>query len=487
MSEQSDHNFNLVNKFWEYPDRTLLFQIYGNRAKGDEAGERKKHLMIDLRQGSFGLRFIKEKPAAEQKIGTVAAMVRKYLLRTNLSACLKHVPSGDIWLIFSEVSSSPKKWYMQIKNSRPPLLNFIAPDAKSLLRFGMEGCFTKTQTFTEALPGVSSEEFVDYFSQLSADHGTGRAKGRPETAPQPDDQKPGEALALPQKTLRDRLKRRLKTLRGSLAKNEKSIVTADAVEKLKLEAELLAGYLHLVKSGSHQLQLGPAETGLTAEIQIPLDENMSPGQNLQKKFDKLKKLQKGNQILLKMVDEIQANISALERDIERLAQLSLPPHELSSLEIKYGLKAKASFESKKNRKEGHAEAASPFRLFDIPDMGKILVGKGPVENDVMTKKARANDLWLHVVTGTGTHVIIPKNGLAKGVSLDKIQYYAGVLAVHYSQFRAAREAEVYVTEKRFIKKQKGMPDGLWKVEHAQTRHIVYGEELLSELLHWRRE
>ena len=36
-----------------------------------------------------------------------------------------------------------------------------------------------------------------------------------------------------------------------------------------------------------------------------------------------------------------------------------------------------------------------------------------------------------------------------------------------------------------LKKAKGMPDGLWKIEHAKSQHIQYNEEELKEVLSHR--
>ena len=87
--------------------------------------------------------------------------------------------------------------------------------------------------------------------------------------------------------------------------------------------------------------------------------------------------------------------------------------------------------------------------------------------------AKGNDLWLHVGGGRpGSHVIIrlPKQ---KTASLETL-LDAAVLAVHFSKARGESRIDVIYTQKKHVRKPKGLPAGA--VVPAQTKTITVQRE-----------
>ena len=59
---------------------------------------------------------------------------------------------------------------------------------------------------------------------------------------------------------------------------------------------------------------------------------------------------------------------------------------------------------------------------------------------------------------------------------------AAMLAIHYSKLRSDYAGEVYVARRAEIKKQKGMPPGLWNVERCKTLFFRYSSDEIKTVL-----
>ena len=110
------------------------------------------------------------------------------------------------------------------------------------------------------------------------------------------------------------------------------------------------------------------------------------------------------------------------------------------------------------------------------------VGKSSKDNDTLVKKSKSNDLWFHAAGTQGSHVIIPKSSLKKGVSLEEVKRFASILALYYSKAKEDRKGEVYAGSRQYLKKAKNAAPGLWTVMKSETLFIAYTEDELKEIL-----
>jgi len=101
----------------------------------------------------------------------------------------------------------------------------------------------------------------------------------------------------------------------------------------------------------------------------------------------------------------------------------------------------------------------PYRRV-VVDGIEILVGKGDVENDVLTfEVAEPEDLWMHVAGGVaGSHVVVrapePPAEVPREVLLR-----AAALAAWHSKARNARRVDVHVCRVADVTKRRGAPAG----------------------------
>lgn len=110
----------------------------------------------------------------------------------------------------------------------------------------------------------------------------------------------------------------------------------------------------------------------------------------------------------------------------------------------------------------------PYREFLI-DGWRIWVGKSAKDNAELTfKYAAKTDLWLHVRHGTGSHVILKKDG--KKQLPSSVLNKAAALAARFSEQKHSGLVTVVCTERKYVSKIKGAGPG--KVRYQFERDIM---------------
>ncbi len=123
----------------------------------------------------------------------------------------------------------------------------------------------------------------------------------------------------------------------------------------------------------------------------------------------------------------------------------------------------------------------PFRRKTV-DGFSILIGKGDVENDILTfEVAGPEDFWLHVVDYAGSHVIIqnPDHLDVNDIPNNTLRR-AGELSAWHSKARGRRgKVEVHVCKAMDVSKPDGFPPGKVTLTHW-SRIMVYARDPSSE-------
>ena len=197
------------------------------------------------------------------------------------------------------------------------------------------------------------------------------------------------------------------------------------------------------------------------EISIPIKPGKSIVQTAEDQYSKSRKRK--------------AEHSNCQRMLEQLLQ-DLPPMEsaFAALQDVQDLKAlkvwKQQFPNYTVAEAKTAEAVTqPWRIFTFEDW-QIRIGKNAQSNDVLTMhNSRSGDLWLHVKDYSGSHVVIPKRA-GKEFPAELIDYAAG-LAVWFSPRRHHTLVSVWVCDRKFVRKRKGMPAGAVLVERGEVRLV----------------
>ncbi len=125
-------------------------------------------------------------------------------------------------------------------------------------------------------------------------------------------------------------------------------------------------------------------------------------------------------------------------------------------------------EHRHDRDAGVWNGVSVARRFESPDGLIILVGRSGRDNDVLTFKiGAANDTWMHVASGPGSHVIIRNPDNLSTLPRDTMRY-AAALAVGYSSARKGGRSAVHVARCADVSKARGMAAGKVSLRRYKT-------------------
>ena len=459
-----------LSKFWQTSDGSIIWQINPYLASNKDLYPKKAYLVISTYpQASLNIKL--ERPHKILPNGQFVALVRKY------------APSGGIVKVFEskekkgsyiiEFFSSGTIHSIIVDSSAPAMISFETGTPKvSMCRITSSSCYTKKQEAKTIDTSFYNElKLEDLLFPIRL------GQNESNTIVVKDNNSAKNQYSKYQKETEKRLRRRKKTLEKSLARNLKNSTNESIIEDTKKKAELLKENAYLAKKGDFSLTLKSEITGLKNDIQLDLNPDISIGANIEQLFKTAKKLEKKMVTDKGQISKINNEIESLNGSIERAKNSELSQNEIAELLKKHGLR-----EQKQKINQTKENLVSPFRTF-ITEEGYIyLVGKGPKENDLLTKSARSNDFWVHTSELPGSHVIIPAKTI-KNKSLDARQIkQAAMLSIHFSKLRENRAGEVYVTKKQNLSKKKGLAPGLWLIKKSETVFVRYEQTEIRDLL-----
>ncbi len=229
--------------------------------------------------------------------------------------------------------------------------------------------------------------------------------------------------------------------------------------QIQHEGELIKFHFASIKKGSSSLTL--QDWMSDQPYHLTLDPAKTPQEEMAARFRRAKKLQAGIAPLTQYLKRIQSELHVLETQKQQLDQLQTLT-ELSSF------KSNLSFLSSKAHPSLSSVASSslPYREYISASGLKIWVGKNAKANDRLTfQLANGRDWWLHAKGYAGSHVIIR---LGKTQEPDRETLKDAMqLALHYSKARAQGEAEISITQRKYVSRL-GRKAGLVQISKHQT-------------------
>ena len=461
---------------------------FAANAPNNTGAFQKFYLIVDANQQSFGIRTAPERFEEVKSTGSVVAIMRKHAKSGTIAGIFRESESGDYWLpMFTSRGEKPDFW-LQLAVASPPELRFIDASGTALVRKSSQGTYTKRWQLNKPLPtyplqvSALMEDISASLIQPSSATEADLAQENVLTASASSTQ----TGLLPdyQRSARDRIARRLKTVRKAMTKAQSLSTDNTAALAAEHKAQLLQNFLSRVQPGQASLEISAEESGLASPLIIELNPDRTPGQNLSDLFTRAKKARRGASLLQEQVAEAEAEVQSLTLDLESLRAGTLTLAEVNEILRRHQLQT--------SKGGGVAPAAGekvPYRIFEWRPVGappksaaiRLLVGKSAADSDELCRQAKGNDLWLHVVGSTGSHIIITARDL-KAPPPPGLIRSAAILAVHFSKLRADQSAEVYLTKRQNIKKRKGMAPGLWQVNQAETLFCRYEVDELQSVL-----
>lgn len=273
-----------------------------------------------------------------------------------------------------------------------------------------------------------------------------------------------------------------KVLQNNIERCEKKLALyADALnseeqmEKCRLYGELLTANLHSLKSGTDTAAVDNYYADPVERIAIPLDRQLTPGENAQRYYKKYQKLKAARDMAIVQREQTLSELNYLEGQLDNLTKCTAE-NELS--ELIEELKDQGYIKRDKGGKKKMKLAASKPMHFVSSTGADIYVGKNNRQNDELTLRfASPNDIWMHTKNIPGSHVIIKGASEQDTATMTE----AALLAAYYSRARGSENVAVDYTPRKYVKKPAGAKPGMVIYTTNKTAYVTPSEEAVAGL------
>lgn len=280
------------------------------------------------------------------------------------------------------------------------------------------------------------------------------------------------------KRLIARLERRLKKAIAAQKGIEKRALAGQESERIAQDGELLKSALGTIRRGMKEVVVADWFHEDMNERKIQLDPKLSPPENLEKIFAKVRKLEKSLATLEQDRMAAQARVTEIE-ELRHRAETTKDPLELDTEAVLAGVLE--TRQEANPRKQKVRTKRLPYRSFQADGDLEIRVGRTARDNDDLTlHHSRGLDLWFHTQDVPGSHVILRTR---RGVKpSDQAVVDAALLAVHFSPAQGADKCDVHIAERKLVHKPKGAKPGLVTLSGGKILRIRAQPERLAVLL-----
>jgi len=251
---------------------------------------------------------------------------------------------------------------------------------------------------------------------------------------------------------------------------KKDLVNSENYDVFRVEGDLLASNVHLIKKGMDQVSVYNYYEN--ENMDIALEAKRSPWENVERKYKKGKKLHRTNKILKEKIPLVEGEILYLNSILNSIDIVSNTSEleEIKEELIKEGYIKKSRNKARKKNKE---EKSEPYR-FITDNKLMIFVGKNNQQNEQITlKEANKEDYFFHVKDIPGSHVILKNN---QNILTEEDMLAAAYLAAKYSKAKNDNHVDVDYTEKKNVYKEKGAKPGMVYYNNFKTIRVDLEEK-----------
>ncbi|MBQ8727488.1 MAG: NFACT family protein [Oscillospiraceae bacterium] len=258
-----------------------------------------------------------------------------------------------------------------------------------------------------------------------------------------------------------------------LALQREELRECDLKDDLKLKGDLINANIWRLEKGQKKAVLENYYDD-NKEIEITLDERLSPAQNAQKYYSEYRKSVNAEIKLTELIEKGEKELIYIDSVLDSLMR-STTENEVLLLRQEL---AEQGYLRLKSGKQKPPKELPPME-FVSSDGFKILVGRNNKQNDKLTLKiAEKTDIWLHTKDIPGSHVIICAEG--NDVS-DETIIEAAVLAAYHSKGKNSAQVPVDYVEVKFVKKPAGSKPGMVIFTNNRTLYVKPDEEIVGKL------
>jgi predicted ribosome quality control (RQC) complex YloA/Tae2 family protein len=251
----------------------------------------------------------------------------------------------------------------------------------------------------------------------------------------------------------ERLRRQRDQIGGELRK-------AQELERLRWEGEMIYAFMHELSAGQNAL--------VVEDRTITIDPTRPVAEQAQERFRAYDKAKSALAGLPERMAATEAQISGAE---QLLALLAISDDRAQIEQIAEEAEELGYIREQQEGPKRKAKAAKVRPLHLVSSDGfDLYVGRSARQNEEVTFRiGRVDDLWVHVRTIHGAHIIIRSGG--REVPEQTLREAAG-LAAHFSQARNDAAVEVDIARRSLVRKIPGGPIGLVSYRAERTLRVA---------------
>ena len=275
------------------------------------------------------------------------------------------------------------------------------------------------------------------------------------------------------------LKKEIAKATAKLKAREEDLAEAEKRKLYKNYGDLLSANMYRVKKGQQHIELEDFYNNCEP-LCLELNPKYDVSWNVQHYYRQYKKSKVAIEKLEILISQVKKDLNFLKSELgfvlrcKNEEDLNEIVAELNYEGFGFKFKKRRVCVSKKSALEDYN-----FLKFKSTDGFYFYCGRNNKQNDVLTlKKAKKNDMWLHVSDMTGSHVVIFSNG--KELPKSSL-YQAALAAAYYSEARESRNVSVWYTLIKNISKPKGMRTGMVTFKNCSTITVTQDIDFLKSL------
>ncbi len=267
----------------------------------------------------------------------------------------------------------------------------------------------------------------------------------------------------------ERISRKLETQKGEFKACENR-------EEYKVIGDIISANLYTIQKGDTKVVLQNFYSDDLSEIEISLDPMLTPAQNAQRYYSLYRKASTAQKMLTELIEKAEAELVYLDSVFDAITRTT---GDSELLEIREELYQQGYIKRSKNKGNKMLKAQPPIEYVSS-DGFTILCGRNNLQNDKLTMKtAKKHDMWFHVQSLAGSHVIVITDGREIP---DRTYEEAFHIAAYNSKARDASLVAVDYTQIKNIKKPNGAKPGMVIFYENYTGYITPNKELVESLL-----
>lgn len=268
-------------------------------------------------------------------------------------------------------------------------------------------------------------------------------------------------------SLTERIGKRISNQKAELDQTEKK-------EEFRLLGDLLSANIYRISKGDRSIVLENFYDENCPQVEIALDERLTPSQNVQKYYHDYKKFVTAEKILSEQIKKSSEELVYIESVFDSLTRART---DLDIIELRAELAEQGYLRAAKMK--GKPPKEQPPLKFRTSDGFSVFVGRNNRQNDKLTlKTAGKTDLWFHTHDITGSHAILFTEG---NEPPEKSILEAAMLAAYHSRGRNSSQVPVDYTEARYVKKPNGAKPGMVIFTNNSTVYVKPDEDAVNSL------